>query len=129
MPWVVDASSVVEVLLRTDLGTKVAGVLNGQDAHAPDLMNAEVLSTLRRLVAVGAMTQERAEQAVHRLSTAPIERVSTNSLIDELWSLRHSVTAYDACYVALARTLGCGIVTCDKRLSRAPNLGVPIVAL
>ncbi len=129
MSWVVDASALVEVLLRTETGQSVAELIDEDEMHAPDIVNAEVLSTLRRLVRIGTLEPARAETAVERLSRAPVERASTDSLIADVWSLRDQLTPYDACYVALARSLGCAIVTCDHRMSRAPGLGVPIVAL
>ena len=129
MPWVVDASALVEVLIQSDLGKAVSQVFGEENLLAPDLINPEVLSSLRRLASVGAIGAERVSEAVADLSSAPIERVSTDTLIGEVWSLRDQLTPYDACYVALARSLGCGVVTCDKRMSRAHNLGVPIVAL
>jgi predicted nucleic acid-binding protein len=46
-----------------------------------------------------------------------------------VWELRANVTSYDACYVALARDLGCALVTADRRVSRAPGLGVPMVTV
>jgi predicted nucleic acid-binding protein len=37
-----------------------------------------------------------------------------------------NLTAYDACYVALARLLDATLVPRDERLARAPNLGVEV---
>jgi len=36
-----------------------------------------------------------------------------------MWSLRANVSAYDACYVALAETLRAPLVTADRKLIRA----------
>ncbi|GAB4198893.1 MAG: hypothetical protein OHK0013_08590 [Sandaracinaceae bacterium] len=36
-----------------------------------------------------------------------------------MWALRASLTAYDACYVALAEALSCPLATLDTRLARA----------
>jgi predicted nucleic acid-binding protein len=47
----------------------------------------------------------------------------------EAEQLRGSVPAHDACCVALARALGCPLVTGDLRPTRAPGLGVPLVAV
>jgi len=41
---------------------------------------------------------------------------------DRGWELRGSVTAYDACYVALAEGLDAPLATIDVRLSCAPGL-------
>lgn len=37
------------------------------------------------------------------------------------YELRTNVTAYDAAYVPLAETLGCDLVTADRRLAGAPG--------
>jgi predicted nucleic acid-binding protein len=35
--------------------------------------------------------------------------------------LRDNLTAYDAAYVALAETLSCPLITCDRALAEAPG--------
>jgi predicted nucleic acid-binding protein len=47
----------------------------------------------------------------------------------EAWSVRSSLSAYDACYVALARAFDCPLLTIDKPLTRAPDLGVPLIVI
>ena len=53
-----------------------------------------------------------------------MRRFPTLELLPTVWKLRANVTSYDACYVALARA-GCPLVTADRKLFRAPGLGVP----
>ena len=48
--YVVDASAATEYLLRTSLGLKVAGVITDAALLAPELLDVEVLSVLRRAV-------------------------------------------------------------------------------
>ena len=43
-------------------------------------------------------------------------------LLDRVWELRENVSAYDASYLALAEALGCGLLTADARLGRAPGV-------
>lgn len=64
---------------------------------------------------------------MRNLAAAPVRRFATAPLVTSVWSLRDNVTAYDACYVALARRLDCPLVTLDARLARAPGLGVEVV--
>lgn len=97
-------------------------------AAAPDLLNAEVAHALRRLEAAGLVPSERAAAAIARLADAPVQRLRTSHLTTAIWSLRHNLTAYDATYVALARELGCPLVTTDARLTRVPDLRVEIVS-
>jgi predicted nucleic acid-binding protein len=42
--------------------------------------------------------------------------------MERTWDLRHVLSAYDACYVALAEALSTPLVTCDARLARATGL-------
>ena len=46
-------------------------------------------------------------------------RYSHEGLVDRAWTMRASLTAYDAMYVALAEALEATVVTCDGRLARA----------
>jgi predicted nucleic acid-binding protein len=41
------------------------------------------------------------------------------SLADRIWELRHTLTAYDAAFVALGGTLGVPLVTADARQAKA----------
>lgn len=50
-----------------------------------------------------------------------MELVAYAVLAERVWALRPNVTAYDACYVALAESLGCPLATLDHRLSLAPG--------
>jgi len=94
---------------------------------APDVINPEVLWALRRRERRGILRPDRASQAVEDLLDAPLRRFPTLELLPVVWTLRANVTSYDACYVALARELDCPLVTADRKLSRAPGLGVPLV--
>ena len=129
MPVVLDASALVELLLQSDRAPAVLQVIGSTELTAPDVINLEVLSTLRRLEWVGALPADRARQAVEDLRVAKLQRFPTLPLLPAVWELRANVTSYDACYVALAEALGCTLVTADLKLSRAPRLGVPLITV
>ena len=129
MPVVVDAAALVELLLQGERAPAVAHVVRGTEMAAPDIVNPEVLSVLRRMERAGEVRPARAREAVADLLDAPVRRFATLPLLPVVWELRSGVSAYDACYVALARALGCPLVTGDRRLTRAPGLGVPLVAV
>jgi predicted nucleic acid-binding protein len=42
-------------------------------------------------------------------------------LLPRIWDLRPNLTAYDATYVALAEALDAPLLTCDRRIARAPG--------
>ena len=126
MILVVDASAAVEYLLQTRLGLRVAGILEGARIAAPELLDAEVLSVLRREVVAGRLRERRAGEAAADLREWGVERVAHRPLLEEAWSLRGHVTAYDALYVALARARRAALITADGPLSHAPGIGVTV---
>lgn len=124
---VLDASVSVEYLLKTRLGLAVADTIEQSDIlHAPDIIDVEVLSALRRLVLEGKLPEERALLALDDMAWWPIERIPSRELTRHGWRYRHNVTAYDAVYVAAARQLGIPLLTADVRLAKAPGLGIVI---
>jgi predicted nucleic acid-binding protein len=129
MPVVIDASALFELVVQSERAPAVAQAVGATDMVAPDVVNPEVLSILRRLERTGSLPAREAVQAVDDLMDAPVRRFSTLPLLAEAWMLRANVSAADACYVVLARILRCPLVTADRKLSRAPGLGVPLITV
>ena len=127
MPVVVDASVLVEVVTRTERAGPLEGALEGHDLLAPDLIDAEVLSVIRRWLAGGRIDAEQADRAVTNLRRAPLRRMLTAPLIDAIWAARANLTPYDAAYAALARRVGCALLTLDAAMARAPGLQVELI--
>lgn len=125
---VLDASIVVDLLARfSPAPLEQLLFAPGAVLAAPALLDIEVLQALRRLDSAGAIPESRQDQLIKALSALRIRRFPHESLLDAIWQLRQNLTAYDATYVALARTLGAQLVTRDLRLARAPNLGVTVL--
>jgi predicted nucleic acid-binding protein len=118
---VVDASVIIAMLVDdTDLGGAVRIRLHGDvRSSAPDLINLETLSGLRRLERCALISSDQRRTAVARLSQLDIERELTAPMIRRIDQLRDNVTPYDAAYVALAEALGCPLLTADRRLANA----------
>jgi predicted nucleic acid-binding protein len=118
---VVDASAVLELLLRTEKGVRVQERMldSGESLHAPHLIDIEVSQTLRRLVILKEITAARAKQALEDHVALHIKRAEHKDLLEPVWSLRDSITAYDAAYVVLAEMLDCPLITCDAKLARS----------
>lgn len=120
---VVDASVIVPSLLATGPGaTSTRRRLEHQQLAAPEVIDLEVLSALRRLVRAGRLTPPDAHRLVGELPEVPIARAAHTHLAPRCWELRDNVTPYDAAYVALAELLGCPLLTGDRRLARAPGI-------
>jgi predicted nucleic acid-binding protein len=119
---VVDAG-VLAVALADDAadGDRARDRLRGEQLAAPELLDLEVASVLRRQVTTGLLDAKRAHLALADLVAIPVHRTSHRPLISRCWELRENLTIYDAAYVALAEALGVTLVTGDTRLSRAPG--------
>jgi predicted nucleic acid-binding protein len=87
--------------------------------HAPHLVDLEVLSTLRRQAARGALDARRVLFALQDLTDLPILRYPHLPFARRVWELRNSLSPYDAVYVALAEELECVLITTDQRLARS----------
>ncbi len=128
--YVVDASVAVEYLLRTPLGLPAADIVESASLVAPELIDAEALSVLRRAVLGGRLDEARAEMAVDDLTHWPVDRISHRSPARLAWHYYQSVNTYDAFYVAAARAQGLPLLTADGRLARASGVGgVHVVSL
>ncbi len=118
---VVDASALLELVLRSERGERVADrALDPEEAlHAPHLIDVEVTQTLRRLVLLKDLSPGRAKLALDDYLALVVERHPHIELVPRLWQLRETLTAYDAAYVALAEGLNAPLLTCDGKLARA----------
>ena len=99
------------------------------DASAPDLVDVETVSVLRKRWLAGDLTARRFRSAVEDLLALPLVRVPTGPLMRRAYELRANVTAYDAAYVALAEALTCALITADARLARAPGIRCTVEVL
>ena len=118
---VVDASALLEVLLRTSAAKAVEDRLFGlrETLHAPHLVDLEVAQVIRRYAAANQIDGERGRAALVNLADFPIQRYPHSILLRRIWDLRSNLTAYDAAYVALAEALGAPLLTRDRRLASA----------
>jgi predicted nucleic acid-binding protein len=117
---VLDASAMLELLLGTKAGGRVATrVALARAVHVPHLIDVEVAGALRRLVLARELPEARGDDALADLLAWPLERHAHAWLLPRAWALRNSVTPYDAVYLALAEALGEPLLTLDAKLSRA----------
>ncbi|MDR1118311.1 MAG: type II toxin-antitoxin system VapC family toxin [Bifidobacteriaceae bacterium] len=132
MTAVLDATVAVDVLAKTGRVPVAEAAIAEQRAMAsplvaPSVIDLEVLNVLCRLERQGVLTAVELHAAVHRWRHFDVAREPVTALTSEVVSLRHNVSTADAFYVALARFLSCPLITSDRRLAAAPNLGVRLV--
>jgi predicted nucleic acid-binding protein len=120
---VVDASVLVTSLADDGAdGDGARSQLRGEALAAPELVDLEVVSVLRRLVAAGSLPLRRADLALRDLLDLPLQRARPAPLLARCWELRANLTAYDAAYVALAEALDAPLLTGDRRIAGAPGI-------
>lgn len=119
---VVDASVLASAVADDAAdGDLARGALVGEVLAAPDLVDVETVSVLRRRWLEGTLSARRFRAAVEDLGDLPILRHPALPLMRRAYELRANLTAYDAAYVALAEGLGCTLLTGDARLARTPG--------
>ena len=118
---VVDASALIEALLRTPAAEAVNGKLfdAATTLHAPHLIDVEIAQVVRRYAASGEIDAARGEAALADLADLRLHRYPHDLLLPRIWALRANLTAYDAAYVALAEALDAPLVTRDRKLAAA----------
>ena len=126
-PVVLDASALIEYLLRTAASASVEREIEAKDTdlHIPALCDVEVCSGLRSGLLRSKLGQERAEEAVTDYLDLPLIRHGHSFLISRILQLRDNFSAYDATYVALAEVLEATLVTADLSLFRAVGSTLP----
>ncbi len=118
---VVDASTLIEVLLRTPVAPAIEQRLfeSGESLHAPHLLDIEVAHAVRRYALSGQIDSARGSGVLVILAALPLNRYPHALLLPRVWELRHNLTAYDAVYIALAEALDAPLLTRDRRLAAA----------
>lgn len=123
MTLVLDASAVIDLLVRSDRGEQVRNVLQSradEDLATVAHLDAEVFSGLARTYRAGVLDANDVAELLRRLADLAVTRLPiTGELLAAAWALRDNIAARDALYVAAARALPGELVTTDDRLARA----------
>ncbi len=120
---VVDASVLGPALAdRGPDGRKARHRLVGEQIAAPQLIDLEVASILRRAVRAGRLEPQDGTLALEDLAAMSIRRLPHLPLLPRIWELRDNLSAYDAAYVALAEAIGVAFLTADSKILKAPGI-------
>ena len=119
---VVDASVLAPALADDGTAGDMARArLRGHALVAPELVDLETTSVIRRQLLAGQLDARRARLALMDLVELPLRRAPHRPLLARCWELRQSLTVYDAAYVAIAELLDVVLLTADARLANAPG--------
>lgn len=103
-------------------GWRARDELRGTDrVVAPDLVDVETVSVLRKRWLNRTLSDQRFEDALYALEALEIDRYPTLPLMRRAFELRANLSAYDAAYVALAEVVEGELLTADGRLASAPG--------
>lgn len=119
---VVDASVLAPALADDGHdGDTARASLRGHQLVAPELVDLETTSVIRRQLLAGDLDARRARLALADLVDLPLRRAPHRPLLARCWELTQNVSVYDAAYVALAELLDVALLTADARLASAPG--------
>jgi len=119
---VVDASVLAPALADDGPdGDAARARLRGRSLAAPELIDLETTSVIRRQCQAGQLDLRRAGLALTDLVQLPLRRAPHRPLLARCWELRENLTVYDAAYAALAEALDVVLLTADVRLANAPG--------
>lgn len=118
-------------MLQTNASEAIGDVLRLPDAdvRVPALCDIEVAAGLRRALLRGLLSVDRAALALRQYLLMPLTRHGHGALLPRVIELRSNFSAYDACYVALAESLGAALLTADEPLARAVRTHTKIAVL
>lgn len=129
MIYILDASAVVDLLVRSEPGEQVRRRLAAdRDAALISVahLDSEVFSALARLHRADQLDAGDVSELLERLASMDMRRVPiTGEVLAAAWNMRDNVAARDALYVAATIGVEAALITTDERLARAvPDLAV-----
>ena len=127
---VVDAGVVFTLVAGAEAAARdIALRVGNEQMLAPQLVDLEVVSVLRRLVLRRDFPSLLAAASVRHLAELDLTRVAHAPLLERCWELHDNLTPYDAAYVALAEMVGAPLLTSDRRLAGASGTRCAIEVL
>lgn len=123
---VLDAAAFIELLQNP---RTVGKRLEGLRFTAPALIFPEAASAFRKAELRGTLDARESRSLFEAMLQVPLEILAWRPGAERVWELRHTVTPYDASYVALAELLGIPLVTADQRLANAPGIRCEVIVV
>lgn len=117
---VLDSSALVDVLVDQEHAGWLLDRMQSGEVLAPAHQPAEVLSAIARMQRAGALTQDKARDALAAAMALQQQLVVPSaSHVQRAFDLRERMRVVDGLYVALAEERSVPLLTTDQRLVRA----------
>ncbi|MCX6377330.1 MAG: type II toxin-antitoxin system VapC family toxin [Armatimonadetes bacterium] len=125
LPCVLDASAAIKIFLSEDYSEDIQRLFeqakedSTNPIHVPDLFFIECANVLWKKVRRGEYPETSASENLADLRALDLPTTPTSELMERALRIAclHGITAYDACYVALAEQLDVPLLTADSRLA------------
>jgi predicted nucleic acid-binding protein len=88
-------------------------------AHVPELVYAEIANALARYVRLALLTAAQAREVIRTIGLLDVVRYRLAPLAETalVRAVASGISAYDACYLAIAEAADVVLVTADRRLA------------
>ena len=116
---VVDASAVAAILFGEASAEHIVKKVGSRALAAPSLLPYELASDAEGKVRRSELSAEAATVALRAYSLLPIALHDPDLLEVFRIAVRARLTAYDAAYLWLARSLSANLITLDQKLAKA----------
>ncbi len=120
---VVDASAIGALVFGEPDGPEIAHRLSGNRLAAPELLFFEVANICLKKLKRYPDRRQLILEAFKMLGRLTVQQVKVDYGEAVLLAEHYGLTAYDACYLWLARRLGAELVTLDQKLEKAWRAG------
>jgi predicted nucleic acid-binding protein len=116
---VVDASAAASLVFGEEGAEAVAARLEGQDLIAPSLLPYEMVNVAAVKLRRRSLSARQAQAGLDLFAKLDLAMHDADPVVLAALAGRTGLTAYDAAYLWLARTMGAELVTLDRKLEAA----------
>lgn len=115
---VADASAIVDLLAGApNAGAISAALAPFPEIDVPEHFHVEAISALRGMLLRGDIAADHAERALQLLPELRVVRHPVEPLTRSIWSMRDTLTAHGAAYLAVAQNIDAQLLTTDRGLA------------
>jgi predicted nucleic acid-binding protein len=126
---VLDASATLDGFFIPEYWPRLRSLIQSNDTLVPQHYLIECMNGLRRVDRETNLSLTETSMFKHFVEEMPFITVPTKKLTDAIWAKRHTMTAYDAHYVAIAQYFKAPLVTHDNRLANAASGSIKLLRL